>query len=430
MGAYRSGANWRRCLGGLAALTAAVVCLSGASNALAVTVESWQPVAIQAPSQRIVGQVYGGMFGNLDCVSASDCWSAARGMTARGVHIAWIEHWTGHGFKIDSDPNTNRILQAVTCVNARDCLAAGATESTTGRFSPLVMHWDGRGWTSMRVPDGSGTDDELADIACVSSRLCFGVGWNASGSGSRALVERWNGRAWSIVTKDSNLGPKGNRYTYLDEIKCFAASSCLLVGQSENPGDPPQAFGERLSKKGWTFESIPIPDPRTYAETSIGYFDCSSASHCLGAGAADLWPVTGPGETIPFAISWNGRRWSEVTPVFATRTTATSQVNAFGGDTCLSAASCWAVGSTFTDTNSNPGVVAHWNGTAFALADTDNPYPSDSLDAVGCAGAGNCLVTGSGLSSKSAVYHPVALKLTVVNCPRCTAPDPSADGRP
>jgi hypothetical protein len=428
MGA-RSGANWRRRLGGVAALTGTVVALCAASNALAVTVQSWQPVAIQAPSQRIVGEVYGGMFGNLDCVSASDCWSVGRGMTAQRLHISFIEHWNGKSFKIDSDPTTNRILQAVTCVDAGDCLAAGAAGLPDGEFSPLVMHWDGRRWTPMRVPKGSGTDDELADIACVSKRLCYAVGWQQKFLSARALVERWDGTRWSIVGSDSSLGPKGNKFTFLDELKCFGAKNCLLVGQSENSGEAPQAFGERLSNKGWTFESIPVPDPRTYAETSIGYFDCTSSSHCLGAGAADLWPTTGAGQSMPFAISWNGRRWSEVAPVFGTRTQATSQVSSFNGDTCLSAASCWAVGSTFTDSNRDPGVVAHWDGTSFALADTDNPYPTDSLDAVGCAGAGACLVTGSGLSSGGAVFHPVALKLTTVNCPRCTASEVSAESR-
>jgi hypothetical protein len=59
--------------------------------------------------------------------------------------------------------------------------------------SPLIEHWNGRRWAVVRAPDVRGA---LVDVAAVSTRDAWAVGWRASGD---LLVLHWNGQSWSQV---------------------------------------------------------------------------------------------------------------------------------------------------------------------------------------------------------------------------------------
>lgn len=426
--AYRTASVSTR-LACLVVIATAAWVAAAVSDAFAVTTQRWNSEPIQAPATSIVAPVYGGVFSEVACVSSTDCWTVGRGIAATRQHVAFIEHWNGHGFKLSHGPVANAILQGLDCLSASDCMIAGAAAQSNGDFVPLIERWNGKRWSKMKVPGGTGTDVELADVTCASKTRCEAIGWNATFAGSTALVEQWNGKHWSIVGKDSKLGPAGQQYVYLDQIRCTGSSSCIVTGQSTaQGGSPPQAFADRYSRGRWSLKEIPVPDPRSYAETAVSYFSCVSASSCLGVGTASLWPQSSAANAnVPFVVRWNGAGWAEDYPALSPSQEASSHASAFSGVWCESSNWCWAVGDSDTGTSRAPGVTAFWNGSSFTIGANDNPYPSDFLDAVGCTSKSFCLAVGSGIPAGSGVYHPIALKLKIINCPRCTARDTVAD---
>jgi len=154
-------------------------------SAFAVQVTHWNAVKIQAPAGVVGTDSFGELFGNMACVSASDCWSAGTGVNKSGHDVPFIEHWNGNRFRLVKTPVGKAFLQGLACVTARDCWLAGGAGSNPdlnvyppqlGHFSPLMEHWNGKKWAKAKVPNPAGVDNELADVSCISSSSCYAVG--------------------------------------------------------------------------------------------------------------------------------------------------------------------------------------------------------------------------------------------------------------
>jgi hypothetical protein len=88
-------------------------------------------------------------------------------------------------------------LYGVSCASARSCKAVGDYASSTIRRRALVESWNGTAWSV--EPGPSPSVAYLYGVSCASARSCKAVGEHASSGGViRSLVESWNGTAWSI----------------------------------------------------------------------------------------------------------------------------------------------------------------------------------------------------------------------------------------
>ena len=114
-----------------------------------------------------------------------------------GVDAAAAASWTAEPIPGPVVPSGG--LSAVSCVLVRSCMAVGG-----GPDGPLAERWNGAVWTLQSLPGGVGGG--LSEISCSSSTACAAVGAITTitrvGSGSHItsvpLVERWDGRRWSV----------------------------------------------------------------------------------------------------------------------------------------------------------------------------------------------------------------------------------------
>jgi hypothetical protein len=76
----------------------------------------------------------------------------------------------------------------------------GYDNKDDGRQVTLAEHWDGRSWLihPAAVASSGTTFATLNSVSCVSPTDCTAVGWYLSGPQSLVLVERWDGRDWTI----------------------------------------------------------------------------------------------------------------------------------------------------------------------------------------------------------------------------------------
>jgi hypothetical protein len=389
--------------------------------ASAVAANRWATVAIAQPPGIVLLNANGGLFGNVACVDAADCWTAGTGIDKNGGDVPFIEHWDGSAFKLVATPVAKSFLQGVACASSTDCWAAGGAGTPppqtsfgqVGSFVPLLDHYDGSKWSAVRPPNPGGMpDDELSDVSCAASDDCYAVGWTRSDDSGRTLIEYWNGKRWQIA---SHAALAGQTFSAMAGIAC--PSKCIAVGvEQATKNDPPHVVAEvqaadRLAVKHshkhrtvLVWESVAMPSPPPLNDyTQVHGMACPALNDCLATGSAYFWPAGGldPGEAV--AWHWDGRRWSLIMPNLARSANQLSDI------ACLSRISCWAVGSTFTDMDNSPAVTASWNGSKFSESSNDNPYDSDDLDAVGCAD-GHCVSVGWGANSGGAV-RPFALEL-------------------
>jgi hypothetical protein len=162
----------------------------------------------------------------------------------------------------------------------------------------------------------------------------------------------------------------GGPASLLFGLDCAAAADCWAVGES----DPNT---EALHWDGHRWSQVPTPSPGNSTNT-LDDVACTSHANCWAVGTAAFQNETAPN----LILHWNGSRWRQVpapSPV-------PQGVSELWSVSCISAASCWAVGQT-----SGGGEELHWNGHQWSL------FPGLTVEptAVSCAPSGVCWIVGS-----------------------------------
>jgi hypothetical protein len=234
------------------------------------------------------------------CVTRSFC-TAVGVSTHSSAASTLVERWNGSGWKIIKSPNpvgaTNSQLAAVSCTTATSCIAVGRTALTGGSDFTLVEHWDGARWRMVPSPNPAGsTYSVLSGISCPSRLECAAVGYTISRKGRGApLIERWNGRAWSIVPN-----PRANA-AELTSVACPAADRCQASGFETGSSRLDRTFGERWNGRAWSV--VPTVSAPGAASSQIASVACASASNCTAVGV---------GGDHGLAEHWDGSKWRAV----------------------------------------------------------------------------------------------------------------------
>jgi hypothetical protein len=137
---------------------------------------------------------------SLESVSAS----GARNVWAVGGQL--IEHWNGVRWRIvPPAPSPGSILNAVVARTPRDAWAVGV-RSRGGGGKTLIEHWNGTGWSVVPSPGPTAARSQrayaiLQAVTALSPRNVWAAGYSGAvrSSGTRTLIEHWDGRRWRIV---------------------------------------------------------------------------------------------------------------------------------------------------------------------------------------------------------------------------------------
>jgi hypothetical protein len=150
-------------------------------------------------------------------ISTSDIWAV--GETYTNMNQTLIEHWDGTSWSVVSSPSPgslNNGLFGIARVPGTSQVWAVGNYNSIDNFSmhTLMVHWNGKHWRIVSSPNaGSGTN-ELFGVAALSVRNIWAVGsYYALVNGvlvTQTLIERWDGRQWSIVSSP-NVSVSNNR---------------------------------------------------------------------------------------------------------------------------------------------------------------------------------------------------------------------------
>jgi hypothetical protein len=284
-------------------------------------------------------------------------------------------------FTVTSSPNrgtNNNELLGVAAVSAGSVWATGYSQAGTCTCNQRTLseHWNGSSWSIVATPNArtsAGDYDVLEGIAAVGPGNVWAVGYagNVSSASDTALIEHWNGTAWSIVPSPD---PATSQDLYA--VSGVSASDVWAVGQSYNSS--PYGYGaliEHWNGSSWSA----VPNPATTALYGV-----------TAVAANDVWAV-GYGQIL----HWNGSTW-RVVPI------------ASGSDdlqsvAAVSARDAWAVG--YRQVPSGEGyfsypAVEHWDGSTWSVAPVAGGPGQGYLFGVAAASAGSVWAVGdvNGLS--------------------------------
>ena len=345
----------RRLVIALAAAVGVCLLLPGTS-ALA---GAWQQRAPQVPTPGNNSQLSA-----VGCDPASHCWAAGEHGTRSGATFSEVLRWTGGRWVTASipDPHRQSSLSAISCPAPHRCLAVGWTKPRGKAIRAGALRWNGTRWSVTSAPAGVGS---LAALSCTAPRACWAL------DAQDGLAVHWNGHRWGRLARfPGTVDPNA--------IACPTAADCWVVGLYVRPHND-SLYNLIMHWNGRTWRGVRVPQPGN--TNVLNAVTCVSKANCWAAGSNDTRASVRIRNEV---LHWNGRRWSRVP------TPKGPRVNSeLLGISCLTKASCWAVGDDGATTE-----ALHWNGHNWSLAGTPDPGGAGFLFGVRCPSRADCLAVG------------------------------------
>src|SRR5215472_5955939 len=207
----------------------------------------------------------------------ANAWAVGQGKDARPL----AEHWDGTAWSVVPVPVpavpsgtgfANAVLSSISAVSPTDIWAVGTTtaiqnaDKAVTRFT-LAMHYNGTAWSIVKTAN-TAEPTGLSGVTAISATNAWAVGngFNnvhdtSATVANKAVIEHWNGTAWSIVTSPAGL-------ISVDRISAASATDIWASGQAplQTIGGTPVPVARTLHWNGTAWSVMPGPtgsDPST-----------------------------------------------------------------------------------------------------------------------------------------------------------------------
>lgn len=166
---------------------------------------AWNEINIPVPANDITTTLYA-----ISADGPDDVWIPASALVTVSSTSAATEyyalHWNGSSWSMVSMPaepaGIYNQFSSVTAISPGNVWAVGEVENeTTGSIvsTALIEHWNGTAWSVVSSPVTS-TGTVLTGVTSSSATDVWAVGTDSSGT---TLTLNWNGSAWSVVGSPS-----------------------------------------------------------------------------------------------------------------------------------------------------------------------------------------------------------------------------------
>ena len=254
-----------------------------------------EPVALHFDGKQLktVPMVNGSRINKVAALSPSNVWAVGQQTQA---NLSQIQHFDGKQWTAVPSPHSanGEVLNSLKAISAKSILAVGAVLGAGNNRTPLVEHFDGTTWKAVQVPRIAG--GELLDAAIVSPSDIWAVGFDSSsvltlhfdgkqwsrvaapgasaalhavtavstndvwavGSqvGESALIEHWDGSAWTIVGNPSDINSMLVDLSVISSTDIWAVG-CTVTACGDAGGIP---LIEHWDGTQWNVNSAPIED--------------------------------------------------------------------------------------------------------------------------------------------------------------------------
>ena len=283
--------------------------------------------------------------------------------------------------------------------------ATNAFGTTYGK-DETFSYWGS--WTLESPPNPTYANTSyLSDVACPSATSCLAVGHSSAGEG-KGIAEYWNGKAWALLSGGADRFPRS--------VSCASATTCWAVGTQ---GAASEVLVERYEQEegewwggAYTAKKPIVPEGAT--KLRLNAIACTSATECTAVGS-----YTKEGKSSVLLERLTSSGWT----VQSTPAVTGGVLEAIS---CTAASACMAVGSETVSGERRP-LALRWNGTAWSTVTVEAPkvkpeYEERWLRAVSCTSASACTATGSFWSEEPEAAGPVAVRYSGTSFALSTLP--------
>lgn len=276
----------------------------------------------------------------LDAVSMpapGKAWAVGYFENGRFQQQTLIEHFDGSVWSVVPSPSPGafqNILYGVAAITDSDVWAVGAEQDVNGLWHTLTEHWDGSSWSVVNAVDAGASGNQLYAVKSLASNNVYAVGQQAgAGFPSQALIEHWNGRAWSVVSS-----PVDASASALPLGVTATASSLTLVGEQETDTAPYTNYIAAGAPGSLAIQSTP--------NAGTGENDLFAAATAAdGSTWAVGWDINiTSGNHDPLILQGVNGAWS----LISSPNLGTGFDSGFAAITAIPGGGLWAVGVTAT----------------------------------------------------------------------------------
>jgi hypothetical protein len=246
------------------------------------------------------------LLNSVAATGSSTAWAVGYHNTGKRIKKTLIERWNGRAWAQVTSPNPGGVhgsfLQGVAATGPSNAWAVGYYN--TGKSTKtLIERWNGRAWAQVASPSPGGSDARLNGVAAAGNSRAWAVGYY-SGPPLRPLIERWDGRAWKVVTSPNPGDRVGGT---LNAVTTVGESAAWAVG-SMGTRTVDQVLIERWDGRAWKVVTSPRPaGSRGSILTGIAGRSPASA---WAVGYYWTKPKTEPAVRT-LIERWNGRAWTQ-----------------------------------------------------------------------------------------------------------------------
>jgi hypothetical protein len=265
---------------------------------------SWSVI----PSSNLTGGLYG-----VAGVASNDVWAVGRSFPSGSLFAnALIEHWNGSNWSVFPTPQAPQgsQLYAVTAIASNNVWAVGVFGPGT---TELVEHFDGTQWSIVASPAFLATAG-LLGISATSSTDVWAVGetdWMGdAGPNPAPEALQFDGKSWSRAVVPAP--PKTPFGSGLLSVAAVAPNNVWAVGFGTAGKDPNihrTALIERFDGTQWSIVTSPVS-----GAASLAGISAISANDIWAVGS--VGSSSGVDQTL--TLHFDGTRWSVITSPNAT----------------------------------------------------------------------------------------------------------------
>ena len=223
----------------------------------------------------------------------------------------------------------------------------------------------------------------LAGVVCPTSTGCWAVGVaQTTATSGEALIEQLTGAGWSIVATPT---PAGVPYSTFEGVSCAGSGICWAVGYSTDAAGDASTLIEEEAGAGWTL--VASPTQPAGEDAFLNGVACAG-DDCWAAGSVHA----SGGESGTLIEQDTGSGWS-IVPTPLAPSGVTSELDAVS---CAGAGDCWASGDLVDSSGAIQVLIEQdagggWNVVPSPSAPDDQP---SSLGALSCVSVRDCWAVG------------------------------------
>jgi hypothetical protein len=213
---------------------------------------------------------------SIKALSATNIYAVGDSFDSTGSRIPLVEHFNGTMWSIVPLPRTvGGELFDLALITPLDIWAVGGTNSGAG----LILHFNGAQWSQVSAPPAG-----LFAVTALAANNVWAVGRQLTAS---TVIEHWNGAKWSVVSS-----PNTGATAVLNSVSAVSPNDVWAAGCEvcADTGGGAPALIEHWNGTAWTLAPSPVELGGVAANAVLAF----PTGHIFvgGFGAAPFGPVT------------------------------------------------------------------------------------------------------------------------------------------